>query len=489
MPMTVTAIRPVRTLIVSLFTLAVAASSAVGQNSQWSPSRSSTRPAANAGGSSAAFVPEWQRSPSPAGRYESVIRTSAVEPIHTSSRSPASRGSSARLAYDVPLAPGEQLVGEAEMSEAAPAGRTTLRTAHRGEVLPVPDGVSNGGSAPGEVIREGVPSGQGAVELDPQFDYEYGGGGHGCCDSCTQGGDCFTCTPNRDPWANPSCCPECGMHGHHHLNCSRFAMCLENCWGFIFKESSVFVGVQSFKGPLDRGVNGNYGFNEGVNLAGPLVPFPRKGIGYQVGARWVQSNLSGNAFDSSSRNQQFFTAGLFHRAYRNRGLQGGVVYDHLNDDYYREVSVGQVRFEASVLNGCGHEIGMWGTAAVEDDEEIPEQRLPRPQLTNMGNLFYRYSTDEGHQTRLWCGLTSDDLIVVGADMRVPVSNRIDFTGGFNYIIPDEGNENHGELDESWNIGMNLVWYFGRRRDGIHVTPYRQLFNVADNGTMMFKPHD
>ena len=33
-------------------------------------------------------------------------------------------------------------------------------------------------------------------------------------------------------------------------------------------------------------------------------------------------------------------------------------------------------------------------------------------------------------------------------------------------------------------GMEL---FGRRKDGVHNTPFRPLFNVADNGTMMFQP--
>ena len=32
---------------------------------------------------------------------------------------------------------------------------------------------------------------------------------------------------------------------------------------------------EGFKGPMDQGVNGNFGFNEGFNAAGPVVPFPR----------------------------------------------------------------------------------------------------------------------------------------------------------------------------------------------------------------------
>ncbi len=53
---------------------------------------------------------------------------------------------------------------------------------------------------------------------------------------------------------------------------------------------SVFAGADGFKGPLDRGTNGSFGLNEGLNLARPLGdPW---GCGYQIGANFVQSNFS-----------------------------------------------------------------------------------------------------------------------------------------------------------------------------------------------------
>ena len=53
-------------------------------------------------------------------------------------------------------------------------------------------------------------------------------------------------------------------------------------------------------------------------------------------------------------------------------------------------------------------------------------------------------------------------------------------------MPDAGQNNGGVQDESWGLGMNIVFYFGRPREGIHITPFRPLFNVADNGTMMLE---
>ena len=69
-----------------------------------------------------------------------------------------------------------------------------------------------------------------------------------------------------------------------------------------------------------------------------------------------------------------------------------------------------------------------------------------------------------------------------------ISNEM--VGGFNYIMPNDGNQgaglNGGFTQESWGLAMNLVWYVGRPKAGVHNTPFRPLFNVADNNVMMFE---
>lgn len=463
-----------------------------GQSTGWAPSRSSTRPGDSVHGSSS-FVPEWQRTPGSASSERPVVRASADMATTTSARSATSSGSNAeRMAFDVQLAPGEKLVGRPTYSEGRPAGgsqatsRTVSHFAPKDEVLPTPDDVSSRRMTDGEIVHEG-PMLEGETHFDPEFGFEYGDDAmHGSCNSCGDG-SCGSCSnQGRDVWGDPPICPDCGMYGYHFPGCNRAAMCLENCYGFIFRESSVFAGVQSFKGPLDQGLNGNYGFNEGFNLVGPLVPFPRIGVGYQVGARWTQSNLSGNTFGSSSRNQTFLTAALFHRAFRSRGFQWGVAYDWLTDDYYIKSTTAQMRFEASWLFRCGHEFGFLGAAGVKDDQVGAVSVRPMDQY----DLFYRYTSDYGSQARFWGGLTGgfngSSFGIMGADFRVPMSNRADLVGGFNYIIPNDGGTT-GTLQESWGLGMNLVWYFGRRKDGVHNTPFRPLFNVADNTVFMHEP--
>ncbi len=151
------------------------------------------------------------------------------------------------------------------MSSAAPSGRTRTRAKW------VTDR---------EVIEPGTPQFE-TLTPEAAFSGNTGGKGGGCshcgadgeeCDSCDQCGeaDCGRCGKSCDfgyELFNGQCC---------HL----------------FRDLSVFVGGDAFKGPLDYGRNGNFGLNQGLNLAGPLGdPW---GCGYQIGANVVESDFSGS---------------------------------------------------------------------------------------------------------------------------------------------------------------------------------------------------
>jgi len=513
----------------SLFAPVVLATTAAafGQSSQWSPTRQSrptvlTESSRAAGGASnagyhtsgnsesairrAQYTADWQRRPSttPSASSNSFRSERPTAMTAQSKRRPvtATRGTFAgggtggthtvAAQYGIELKDGEQLVGQPQMTEGG-------RSAGNADVLPVPDGVSSdpmGTTSPrlqgeviheGEMMHEGSPFNSGEVYAEEGFEHA----GHlsctdGCADGCAGGcatGNCGGCYGPRDPWADPFPCPECGVFGYHRFGCGRVAACIDNCLGPLIREWSMFAGAQGFKGPIDLGLNGNYGFNQGFNTAGPIIPFPRFGLGYQIGGRFVQSDLSGNVFGTNSRDQQFLTAGVFHRAYRHRGLQWGVVYDWMSENYYTKATLSQMRAEISWLNGCGHELGFLATQGIKEDvNDVVPGFILRP--TDQYNLFYRHTTEIGGQGRIWAGVTGQSMATFGTDFRVPVSNRVDFLGGFNYIIPNDGQNQAGQTDESWGLSMNIVWYFGRRKDGVHNTPFRPLFNVADNNTLM-----
>jgi hypothetical protein len=259
------------------------------------------------------------------------------------------------------------------------------------------------------------------------------------------------------------------------------------CFPRVFlDETSVFIGPHAFKGPVDQGRNGNFGFQEGVNFAGQLLRM--RGIGYQVGAQFVQSNFLGDTVGgalSSNRRQSFVTAGLFHRAFHHRGLQFGAVFDYVDDIYYVRSRATQIRGEISLLGPYCHEIGFWGAFGTRNDSVVDQDGVRNLRVTDLYAAFYRHGLVNGGSGRVWAGASGYGDGLIGADFRVPLSNRFDLNGAFNYLIPKQGTNSDGLAQEGWGLSMNIVWYPFRRRDGVHNTPYRPLFNVADNTFFMF----
>lgn len=258
----------------------------------------------------------------------------------------------------------------------------------------------------------------------------------------------------------------------------------------IVEETSVSIGTQAFKGPLDQGQNGNFGFHEGVSFGGPfgtVLGFGPLGIGYQIGAQFTQSNFSGSqavVVRDTQRDQSFLTAGFFRRNPRRWGWQYGVVYDWMNDTYYVDINLSQIRVELSWLLPNGHEIGYWGAHRSRRDSEAVGGVDFTFESINLYTLFYRYNLPNGAFCRAWGGATSEHDGLLGVDFRVPLSNRWDLTGGVNYLIPEQSGGVAGSSEESWGLSMNLTWYVFRGRCGVHNGLFRPLFSVADNNVFM-----
>src|SRR5262245_55353592 len=126
----------------------------------------------------------------------------------------------------------------------------------------------------------------------------------------------------------------------------------------------VFGGVQGFTGPANRGGSGSFGFHEGFNWGVPLAGF----VSGQLGVNWTQSNFSGSFFTPDSRNQIFFTTGLFRRV--DWGFQGGLVFDFLHDEWDYSADLAQIRGELSWL-WCGcNEIGFLFAVGVNDSDNL-----------------------------------------------------------------------------------------------------------------------
>ena len=315
------------------------------------------------------------------------------------------------------------------------------------------------------------------------------GPGHmdGCqCESCMCDPGCGLVDPGcgiADPGcgvADPSCgIPDCGscvgLPGPDYW-------CIPVCFPRL-KDVTFWGGVHGFRGPRDfipQGQsNSNFGFQEGVNLSGraPFVGFLFPELSYQLGYQAMQSRLSGTATSTEDRGQQFLTAGLFRRT--QAGLQFGAVFDSMTDDLDDRITLNQVRYEISLKTPRGRELGFWGASSTNDAVSDGVTFATIDQY----NIFYRWNFKDGYQGRMWGGVSGDGEGILGADFYAPLNDRWSVQTGFNYQIPDQNSGLEGVSQESWNLGINLVWHLGRTaRKGCR-SPFRPLFPVADNGWM------
>ncbi|HXT59458.1 MAG TPA: DUF6666 family protein [Pirellulales bacterium] len=385
-------------------------------------------------------VPDWQRSPAPGRQYRAM---------------PSRNGRRQTTMQEISV-----------MQQPTPADPEL-----------VAPGMLEGEPSEGEVI-------QGGPVVDGYAEDMFMDGGAGGCSTC--GGD-----PLFDDHV---CGPDCDQ-----TNCPRLRPCDGICIPrHRVEEHSLFIGPQAFRGPLDLGRSNNFGFHEGVNFAGQFgrrLGFGHLGIGYQIGALFTQSNFYGNqvnGLETKERDQQFITAGLFRRA-RGRGYQGGAVFDYLHDNYYVKYNVGQVRAELSYLTPCGHEFGFFGAFHVRPGRGAQANTalgtLFTQQFSTIDyyNLFYRYNLPNGSWGRVWGGGTANANGMIGADFRMPMTNKWDLSGMFNFLVPGGGGGIVAQNKEAWGLSLNLTWYWGRTRSGVHNGYYRSLFNVANNGLMFVKP--
>ncbi len=239
-------------------------------------------------------------------------------------------------------------------------------------------------------------------------------------------------------------------------------------------EFNAFFGVQGFKSPFDSpGDRGNFGFHQGFNLGGEMSWLAWPGLAYQVGFRATQNQLN----DTESHSQRFLTTGLFRRA--KRGLQYGVVYDLMHDERQGGDDFNQVRGEISYAIGCGRDFGFLFAAQTNSRDNGNDLY----QATDQFLLFYRLCGRQGGEFRVFAGFDDDSNGILGSDVSIPLNNRWSLDGGWTYLHGDNVGDG-ASANEGWNISMALVWHWGCRAKASHHSPYRPLFNVADNGSMI-----
>jgi hypothetical protein len=326
------------------------------------------------------------------------------------------------------------------------------------------------GAEGGEVVKRGATQYEaippGSVLNDPTV-------AHQGAVPCGHNAECGSIFDACGPCADPCCCP-C------EEPCDLGWEVFDGTCGPFLRGLSVFAGADGFRNPLDRAGpnNGNFGLNEGVNLARPLGdPW---NCGYQVGANFVQSNFSVDSAAGQPFHRQYFaTAGIFRRE-MCRGVQWGFAYDYMHDAYYDKSDLQQIRSETGYVLDETYEIGYYGAYALSFEQQTSRFGI---RSSDMFALYIRRNFENCGTGRIWGGASGRGDGLLGFDLWFPLGSSLAIENRGTYLIPKgSGAEARGR--EAWGLVIQLVWYPGQNAKCQQQNPYRALFNVADDSLFM-----
>ena len=353
---------------------------------------------------------------------------------------------------------------------------------------------------PEEIMPEEIGPGEiiGPEAIGPMEPGSFSGE---CCGECdTYPCECIPCDPMCSPdWGYPQPCEGSLLCGWLHPT---------------LEFATLSVGVDGFKASPDRGINGNFGIDESVNLSGSWL---NGIIGWQVGARFIQSDFNGfrtylngggpagqqTEYRPDRREQDFVTVGVFRRADEFQPWQAGIAIDFLQDHYYYKTDLSQVRLELSRRFWCRLDFGAWLALSTDTEPAVEEYRPNLPfgpgglidttsyQAIDQYTFFLRWAFPNGGEARLYGGGTNYREGVIGGDFWTPMSHRFAFTGNFGYLIADKKGSlpSQGavaQADDAYGVALNFVWYPRMRARTASESLYRPLFKVANNGNFFIR---
>lgn len=351
----------------------------------------------------------------------------------------------------------------------------------------------------------GIDFGSGLEILDPTCGTEPGCGVEGCTE-CGRPGEIAYRRDQPVLLEGPSC----GSENADDCSCDacRETVRVDSFPVFlpIFRVNwcrfDFFAGVEGFQGPMNfatadgqnnrrRPGSGSFGFYQGFNEGRSLKRLSGWDMAGQFGLRATQSNLSGAEFTAESRHQVFLTGGLFRKV--DYGLQYGMVLDYLNEDWYHQGDLTQLRGELSWKTAGCHTFGFRFMAGLGDDTaEItvddgtgtPVRSAVTFEPTDQYRFFYRRLLEKNGSWDAYAGWTDQDQGILGADLNLTVRHNVALQTGVTYLIPGDNLGQNEHESEAWNLSLGLVFRPGGFEGcGRYCRP---MFDVADNGSFIVR---
>jgi hypothetical protein len=257
----------------------------------------------------------------------------------------------------------------------------------------------------------------------------------------------------------------------------------------LFDTLSVFAGIDGSKTPQDLGINANFGGRVAVNWGLPL--WRELGLGAQIGTAVNYARTAVSVLEEvggpGDRTSVFTTVALFERL--ACGLKGGIGYDFLDEDYYNHIDVGQWRCVLGYDLGPRDELGVWATKGDRGHEAFFDHLDLHLRPVTEGNLYYRHTWPGGVRTGFWLGVAEEHgrfvlvfpgrpnihhPVVFGADLHVPLSERLALFGEANFITPNDT----GTVDAT----LGVAYFFGPHGGTASRPCFAPLLPVANNAT-------
>ncbi len=212
----------------------------------------------------------------------------------------------------------------------------------------------------------------------------------------------------------------------------------------------LFAGLDGSKQPQDLGINANMGVRVSAALGVPLVT--RAGLALEGGVGLNASDAAVHVLEqiegTSRRTQLFLTLGLVERL--RSGFSWSLGTDVLVQSYYDRFTLAQLRGEVAQAVGATDEVGVWFAHGLKNDRGLMGDTTVTLSPVSQGSAFLRHRWPTGARTTAWVGLAeghnnivfvfdndtrSSPVLVYGAALEMPLSDRISVTGAAGFLTP------------------------------------------------------